>query len=133
MDEGSMFGKRSHLLKLLHINIQLTAQFVLCLGKGRYLTGQLMRLVQFCILLLAESFLLGEMELDFKLLAAEERVELDFAHFVLFDKGFELFSETRQSVSQGKNQVKVRAGHGGRTAYLPPSRRWVDPEVCDRL
>jgi len=72
MDEGSMFGKRSHLLKLLHINIQLTAQFVLCLGKGRYLTGQLMRLVQFCILLLAESFLLGEMELDLKLLAAEE-------------------------------------------------------------
>jgi hypothetical protein len=72
MDEGSMFGKKSHLLKLLHINIQLTAQFVLCLGKGRYLTGQLMRLVQFCILLLAESFLLGEMELDFEFLAAEE-------------------------------------------------------------
>jgi hypothetical protein len=72
MDKGSMFGKRSHLLKLLHINIQLTAQFILCLGKGRYLTGQLMRLVQFCILLLAESLLLGEMELDFELLAAEK-------------------------------------------------------------
>jgi hypothetical protein len=71
MDKGSMFGKRAHLLKLLHINIQLTAQFVLCLGKGRYLTGQLMRLVKFCILLFAESFLLGEMELDFELLAAE--------------------------------------------------------------
>ena len=94
MDEGSMFGKKSHLLKLLHINIQLTAQFILCLGKGRYLTGQLMRLVQFCILLLAESFLLCEMVLDFELLASEERVELDFAHLVLLDEGFELFSET---------------------------------------
>lgn len=53
MDGGSMFGRKSHLLKLLHINIQLTAQFILCLGKGRYLTGQLMRLAQFCILLFA--------------------------------------------------------------------------------
>jgi hypothetical protein len=64
-------------------------------------------------------------------------VELDFAHFVLFDKGFELFSEAAQPVSQEKGRVTRRAEwcseRGQRTACLPPSRRWVDPEVCDRL
>jgi hypothetical protein len=37
-------------------------------------------------------------------------VELDFAHFVLFDKGFELFSETAQLVNKGKSREKLGLG-----------------------